>query len=79
MALVKVVSNNLFSGANLQKLAVGSQVNVDNSTAEKWEKSGLVEVLEKQTFEVATPAEGADAQTEQTEQTEKPTNSKKAK
>lgn len=76
MALVKVVSNNLFSGANLQKLAVGSQVNVDNSTAEKWEKSGLVEVLEKQTFEVATPAEGDDAHTEQTE---KPANSKKAK
>lgn len=76
MALVKVVSNNLFSGANLQKLAVGSQVNVDNSTAEKWEQAGLVEVLDKQTFEVATPAEGADAQTEQTE---KPANSKKAK
>lgn len=79
MALVKVVSNNLFSGANLQKLAVGSQVNIDNSTAEKWGRAGLVEVLEKQTFEVATPAEGADAQTEQTEQTEKPANSKKAK
>lgn len=76
MALVKVVSNNLFSGANLQKLAVGSQVNVDNSTAEKWGRAGLVEVLEKQTFEVATPAEGTDAQTEQTE---KPANSKKAK
>lgn len=79
MALVKVVSNNLFSGANLQKLAVGSQVNVDNSTAEKWEQAGLVEVLEKQTFEVATPVKDADAQTEQTEQTEKPANSKKAK
>lgn len=79
MALVKVVSNNLFSGANLQKLAVGSQVNVDNSTAEKWEQAGLVEVLERQTFEVATPEKDADAQTEQTEQTEKPANSKKAK
>ncbi|TBM29762.1 hypothetical protein [Hafnia paralvei] len=76
MALVKVVSNNLFSGANLQKLAVGSQVNVDNSTAEKWEKSGLVEVLEKQTFEVATPEKDADAQPEQPEQ---PANQKKAK
>lgn len=76
MALVKVVSNNLFSGANLQKLEVGSQVNVDNSTAEKWGQAGLVEVLEKQTFEVATPAKDADAQTEQTE---KPANSKKAK
>lgn len=76
MALVKVVSNNLFSGANLQKLEVGSQVNVDNSTAEKWGQAGLVEVLEKQTFEVATPAKDAVAQTEQTE---KPANSKKAK
>ncbi|MCV9377353.1 hypothetical protein [Hafnia alvei] len=76
MALVKVVSNNLFSGANLQKLAVGSQVNVDNSTAEKWGRAGLVEVIEKQTFEVATPSEDADSQTEQTE---KPANSKKAK
>lgn len=76
MALVKVVSNNLFSGANLQKLAVGSQVNVDNSTAEKWEQAGLVEVLERQTFEVATPEKDADSQTEQTE---KPANSKKAK
>lgn len=79
MALVKVVSNNLFSGANLQKLAVGSQVNVDNSTAEKWEKSGLVEVLEKQTFEVATPEKDADAQPEQPEQPEQPANPKKAK
>ncbi|MEL4016890.1 hypothetical protein [Dryocola clanedunensis] len=68
MALVKVVSNNLFSGANLQKLAVGAQVEVDSSTAEKWVAAGLVEMIEDRTFEVATPGDDAPEQPEQPEQ-----------
>lgn len=55
MALVKVVSNNLFSGANLKKLEVGAHVDVDDATAESWIAAGLAEVAGKQEFEVATP------------------------
>ncbi|WP_419792561.1 hypothetical protein ACN09C_14645 [Serratia fonticola] len=55
MALVKVVSNNLFSGANLKKLEVGSHVDVDDATAESWIAAGLAEADGKQEFEVATP------------------------
>ena len=68
MALVKVVSNNLFSGANLQKLAVGAQVEVDSSTADKGVSAGLVEMIEARTFEVATPGDTAPEQPEQPEQ-----------
>lgn len=45
MALVKVISDNLFSGANLQKLEVGAKVEVSEETAIKWKTAGLVEVL----------------------------------
>lgn len=55
MALVKVVTNNLFSGANLRKLEVGEEIEVDNSTAERWASAGLVIILEDRAFEVATP------------------------
>lgn len=61
MALVKVIGNNLFTGANLRKLEVGSKVEVDSSTAHRWKKAGLVEIItdDDQVLEVATP--GVDA------------------
>ena len=56
MALVKVISDNLYSGANLKKLEVGSSVEVDDATAERWIAAGLAESGEgKKDFEVATP------------------------
>lgn len=68
MALVKVISDNLFSGANLQKVEVGSKVEVADKTAEKWAAAGLVEIIEDRTFEVATPGDDAPEQPEQPEQ-----------
>lgn len=62
MALVKVISDNLFSGANLQKMGVGSQIEVADKTAEKWVAAGLVEMIEDRTFEVATPGDDAPEQ-----------------
>jgi len=62
MALVKVISDNLFSGANLQKVEVGSKVEVADKTAEKWAAAGLVEIIEDRTFEVATPGDDAPEQ-----------------
>lgn len=56
MALVKVISSNLF-GANSQKLAVGTEITVNDEVAERWEKAGLVEFVANQEFEVATPGE----------------------
>ena len=59
MALVKVISDNLFSGANLQKLEVGAKVEVSKDTANKWKAAGLVEIVsgDDSTFEVATPGD----------------------
>lgn len=59
MALVKVISDNLFSGANLQKLEVGAQVEVSEDTAKKWKAAGLVEIVsgDDRQFEVATPGD----------------------
>ncbi|CAH6075493.1 MULTISPECIES: hypothetical protein [Citrobacter] len=59
MALVKVVSSNLFSGANLQKLEVGMTLEVSDDVAERWESTGLVEVIDggERHIEVAAPAE----------------------
>lgn len=82
MALVKVTGNNLFSGANLRKLEVGSEVEVDRSTAHRWKSAGLVEIIsdDDQTLEVATPGNDAAEQEEQAEQQEEPASkSKKAK
>ena len=61
MALVKVIGNNLFTGANLHKLEVGSKVEVDRSTAYRWKNAGLVEIItdEDLVLEVASP--GVDA------------------
>ncbi|EAC0654461.1 hypothetical protein ABP79_18645, partial [Salmonella enterica subsp. enterica] len=57
MALVKVTGNNLFTGANLRKLEVGTELEVDRSTAHRWKNAGAVEIIsdEDQVFEVATP------------------------
>ncbi|HCB1888302.1 hypothetical protein ISX58_15975 [Citrobacter amalonaticus] len=75
MALVKVISDNLFSGANLQKLEVGAKVEVSEDTANKWKAAGLVEIVSggDRKLEVATPG---DIPAEQADTTAK---SKKAK
>lgn len=61
MALVKVLSNNLFAGAGFQKLEAGKVYDVDDAVAEKWITSGKAEKAtekkgEKLAFEVATPS-----------------------
>lgn len=79
MALVKVISDNLFSGANLQKLEVGAQVSVSGDVAKRWVAAGLVEIIsdDDQMLEVATPRNDAEEQAEQQE--ESASKSKKAK
>lgn len=59
MALVKVISDNLFSGANLQKLEVGAKVEVSEDTANKWKAAGLVEIESggDRMLEVANPGD----------------------
>ena len=81
MALVKVVRDNLLSGANLQKLEVGAQVSVSGDVAKRWVAAGLVEIIsdDEQTLEVATPGNDAAEQAEQAEQAESGSKSKKAK
>ncbi|EBK5465792.1 hypothetical protein AHX64_20470 [Salmonella enterica subsp. enterica serovar Montevideo] len=56
MALVKVIADNLLSGASLTKLKPGDNVEVSDSVAERWVSAGLAEVVGKQEFEVATPS-----------------------
>ncbi|HII0013937.1 TPA: hypothetical protein ACYX6O_003740 [Klebsiella pneumoniae] len=79
MALVKVISDNLFSGANLQKVEVGAQVSVSGDVAKRWVAAGLVEIIsdDDQVLEVATPRNDAEEQAEQQE--ESASKSKKAK
>lgn len=66
MALVEIVASNLHAGANLRKLEVGSVVDVDDATAERWISTGKAKETDKKkgeklTFEVATPsAQAAD-------------------
>ncbi|EOG3639724.1 hypothetical protein ABR847_007945 [Enterobacter hormaechei] len=62
MTLVKVISDNLFSGANLQKLEIGAKVEVSDETAEKWKAAGLVEIVSagNRKLEVATPGDNED-------------------
>lgn len=62
MALVKVISDNLFSGANLQKLEVGAKVEVSDETAERWKAAGLAEIVSggDRKLEVATPGNDED-------------------
>ncbi|ECV5573455.1 hypothetical protein H9O32_000821 [Salmonella enterica subsp. enterica] len=61
MALVEIVASNLHAGADLRKMEVGSVVDVDEATAERWIKSGKAKETDKKkgeklTFEVATPS-----------------------
>lgn len=61
MALVEIVANNLHAGANLRKLEVGSVVDVDDATADRWKASGKAKDTDKKkgeklSFEVATPS-----------------------
>ncbi|OTA13973.1 hypothetical protein Xbed_03776 [Xenorhabdus beddingii] len=56
MALVKVISNNFFAGADLNKLEVGARLSVSEENATAWIKAGLVELIEEQAFEVASPS-----------------------
>ena len=81
MALVKVISDNLFSGANLQKLEVGAKVEVCEDTANKWKAAGLVEIVSggDRNLEVATPGDNPAEQAEQAEQADTTAKSKKAK
>ncbi|MBE8821251.1 hypothetical protein F3H77_21515 [Enterobacter hormaechei] len=61
MALVEIVATNLHAGADLRKLEVGSVVDVDEATADRWIKTGKAKETDKKkgeklTFEVATPS-----------------------
>lgn len=61
MALVKILSANLFAGASFQKLEAGVVYDVDDAIAEKWIAAGKAEKTsekkgEKLVFEVATPS-----------------------
>jgi hypothetical protein len=61
MALVEIVASNLHAGANLRKLEVGSVVDVDDATAERWINTGKAKETDKKkgeklVFEVATPS-----------------------
>ena len=81
MALVKVTGNNLFSGANLRKLEIGSEVEVDRSTAHRWKSAGLVEIIidEDRVLEIASLGSDAEEQPEQPEQPDTTAKSKKGK
>ncbi|EPK2954318.1 hypothetical protein I7X33_08295 [Klebsiella pneumoniae] len=81
MALVKVVRDNLLSGANLQKLEVGAQVSVSGDVAKRWAAAGLVEIIsdDDQVLEVATPGDDAEQAEQAEQQEESASKSKKAK
>lgn len=62
MALVEITAGNLFAGASLRKLEVGSVVEVDDATASRWKEAGKAKDTDKKkgeklVFEVATPSE----------------------
>lgn len=61
MALVEIVTDNLYAGANLRNLEVGAIVEVDDATAARWKASGKARDTDKKkgeklVFEVATPS-----------------------
>ncbi|MBM7346060.1 hypothetical protein [Pantoea coffeiphila] len=61
MALVKILSANLFAGASFQKLEAGVVYDVDDAIAEKWLAEGKAEKTtekkgEKLSFAVAAPS-----------------------
>lgn len=60
MALVEIIADNLYAGANLRNLEVGAVVEVDDATATRWKASGKARDTDKKkgeklVFEVATP------------------------
>ncbi|WP_334354048.1 hypothetical protein [Enterobacter hormaechei] len=61
MALVEIITDNLYAGANLRKLEVGAVVEVDDATAARWKASGKAKDTDKKkgeklVLEVATPS-----------------------
>ncbi|WP_438321196.1 hypothetical protein ACSTDE_05750 [Enterobacter hormaechei] len=47
MALVEIITDNLYAGANLRKLEVGAVVEVDDATAERWKATGKAKETDK--------------------------------
>ena len=47
MALVEIITDNLYAGANLRKLEVGAIVEVDDATAERWKATGKAKDTDK--------------------------------
>ncbi|MCK6836633.1 hypothetical protein L8S32_07190 [Enterobacter asburiae] len=47
MALVEIITDNLYAGANLRKLEVGAVVEVDDATAERWKATGKAKDTDK--------------------------------
>ena len=67
MALVKILSPNLFAGAGFQKLEAGKVYDVDKAIAEKWIADGKAEASKEKgealQFEVSTPSAPVSADT----------------
>lgn len=47
MALVEIITDNLYAGANLRKLEVGEVVEVDDATAARWKATGKAKDTDK--------------------------------
>lgn len=47
MALVEIITDNLYAGANLRKLEVGAVVEVDDATATRWKATGKAKDTDK--------------------------------
>ncbi|EOZ3059405.1 hypothetical protein ACQQ44_004243 [Enterobacter hormaechei] len=47
MALVEIITDNLYAGANLRKLEVGAVVEVDDATAARWKSTGKAKDTDK--------------------------------
>ena len=47
MALVEIITDNLYAGANLRKLEVGAIVEVDDATAARWKATGKAKDTDK--------------------------------
>lgn len=47
MVLVEITAGNVFAGVNLRKLEVGTIVEVDEATAERWKASGKAKDTDK--------------------------------
>lgn len=51
MALVEIITDNLYAGANLRKLEVGAIVEVDDATAARWKATGKAKDTDKKNGE----------------------------